>query len=246
MNIAIITRDGAAIGIAETTPALGALSWFHSNVHAYSMDHALKHEGYAIEEREPDCGEVEALINAICARSSVSMSAVFVPFSQSHNAKQKGERKEPWRSLNWRVTIKRTASGDVLTTDYSQGEGYAPAYKAKETAFRASQNSVQVARQDAIAWEIENGKVARVHSFGTMGSKAIPAPSIGEVMQSLARDSDVLDAGGFEEWAGNLGYDPDSRAAEAIYKECLEIALKLRRGLGDILLTELRLAAGFN
>ena len=37
-----------------------------------------------------------------------------------------------------------------------------------------------------------------------------------------------------------LGYDPDSRKAEGIYRACLELALKLRNGLGEKLLAELR------
>lgn len=40
-----------------------------------------------------------------------------------------------------------------------------------------------------------------------------------------------------------LGYDPDSRKAEAIYKACLEIALKLRNALGEDGLAKLREAA---
>ncbi|TIW00620.1 MAG: hypothetical protein E5V77_09360 [Mesorhizobium sp.] len=84
-------------------------------------------------------------------------------------------------------------------------------------------------------------------SDGTRNTrKPIPAPSIGDVLQSLARDSDVLDAGGFESWAADYGYDTDSRAAESIYRACLEIAMKLRAGLGESLLAEIRLAASFN
>lgn len=60
---------------------------------------------------------------------------------------------------------------------------------------------------------------------------------------SLVSDADVLDCSTFEEWADNLGYDKDSRKAEATYRECLALALKLRNGLGEAALAELREAA---
>ena len=52
--------------------------------------------------------------------------------------------------------------------------------------------------------------------------------------------SDVLNAGTFEEWAGDFGYDLDSRNAEKIYRACLDNALKLRAMLGNDALDKLR------
>jgi hypothetical protein len=65
-------------------------------------------------------------------------------------------------------------------------------------------------------------------------------------MQSLVRDADALHSAGFDDWAADYGYDTDSRKAESIYRACLEIGQKLRAGLGQALLDELRLAAQFN
>jgi hypothetical protein len=71
--------------------------------------------------------------------------------------------------------------------------------------------------------------------------KAIPIqPNALDVLHSLAMDSDVLDAGGFESWASDLGYDTDSRKAEQTYRACLDLALKLRAALGDSGLSDLR------
>lgn len=39
----------------------------------------------------------------------------------------------------------------------------------------------------------------------------------------------------FEEWAGNLGYDPDSRKAERIYKTCQQQAKRAREVFGALL-----------
>ncbi len=59
------------------------------------------------------------------------------------------------------------------------------------------------------------------------------APDACDVIASLSMNSRVLDCSSFEEWAGEFGYDVDSRKAESIYRACLEIALKLRNGLGE-------------
>lgn len=254
MQLAIIYRDGKRIGLADASPqGIGLIQWFHRNCAAYSMDHAIQHEGYSVEYvEEIDCGDVESLIGDICAHAGVTMEAAFVPFSQSRNAKP-GKDGKAWRSLNWRIRIfHRRASAPILETDYSQGEGHAPAYKKTaaqlETAARVMRLSVSAAKAEMIAHEIETGRVATGHHWarGVSGGKPIPAPSIGDVMQSLAMDSDVLDYAGFEDWAGEFGYDADSRSAESIYRACVEIATKLRAGLGADLLAEIRLAASFN
>ncbi|OQM74933.1 hypothetical protein [Manganibacter manganicus] len=254
MELAIIKRDGKRIGLADAAPqGISLIAWFHNNCAAYSMDHALKHEGYSIEYvEEIDCSDVEDLIGAICERAGITMQTVFVPFSKSRNAKP-GEDGKTWRSLNWRVSIfHRRSSVAILETDYSQGEGHAPASKKTaaqmETAARVMRMPVSRAKRDMLAYEIETGKIASGHLWGNSfsGSKPIPAPSIGDVMQSLVRDCDVFDYGSFENWASDFGYETDSRAAEAIYRACVEIAMKLRAGLGSALLAEIRLAASFN
>jgi len=58
-------------------------------------------------------------------------------------------------------------------------------------------------------------------------------PKDADVMHSLSLDASVLDTGTFEEWASEFGYDTDSRAAEATYRACLDIALKLRSMIGE-------------
>jgi len=239
----LILRDGARIGIAESDPSgLGVLAWFHANVHAYSMAHATQHEGFSVQEVETvDCGEVADLIAAIATRAGISMESAFVPFSQSRNAKP-GKDGKPWRSLNWRVTLKRGARL-IVETDYAQGEAWAPA--SNWPAFYDYDKRI---RANAIGDEIETGRIAKPDSYAGFlrTAKPVPAPSIGDVLQSLARDSDVLDSAGFDDWVREFGYDTDSRAAEEIYRTCVDLALKLKSGLGEHLLSEVRLAASFN
>lgn len=91
-----------------------------------------------------------------------------------------------------------------------------------------------VAMEYDSAWGAADFKPRRVRSPGATSSAPVPIlPESREVIWSLVMDSSVLDAGGFENWAAGLGYDTDSRAAESIYRACLDLALKLRAAIGD-------------
>ncbi len=58
-------------------------------------------------------------------------------------------------------------------------------------------------------------------------------PALAEVLDCLASDSESYDsARTFEEWAGDYGYDTDSRRAERMYREISEQAHALRLLLG--------------
>ena len=187
-------------------------------------------------------------------KHGVTMSAQFVPFSQSRN---KGEESP---SLNWRVTLHKRYSGvhagmsssnerldipaetrDILTTDYSAGCAHCPAYKRND--FKPGDKKFFTRR--AIAHECETGFEAGDVTEGWIGDKKKEGrrvrilPEFDSVLWSLSMDSSVIDAGGFEQWAADLGYDTDSRKAEVIYRECLDIALKLRAALGNEAMREL-------
>lgn len=203
-------------------------------------------------------------ILATAAALGLTMAAEFVPFSQSRNAKPREDGKV-WRSLNWRVTINRgrpdingpgpgPTTQVVLTTDYSAGDGHTPSGKRRKP-FGVSKSDRDL--EHMIAWECEHGRPAGGarfnHSGGPDGRGAWEGyakpggkpllPDFADVLSSLVMDSDVLEVGGFEEWARDLGYDTDSRKAEETYRACLEIALKLRAAIGDAGLQALRDAA---
>ncbi len=146
---------------------------------------------------------LQAAIDAL----GLTMTAVFVPWSQSRNNLEKQ------RSLNWIVTIHRDGRA-IVTTDYSAGIGHCPSY-------RQGRQSVDDAA--AIEMETETGR----------DRKAAILPTIADVMYSLASDAAVLDSPTYEDWAGEYGYDADSRKGEHTYRACLELALKLRGGIGD-------------
>lgn len=164
-------------------------------------------------------------ILAWAEKYGVTMTAEFVPFSQSRNKAEKSP------SLNWRVTLHRNGR-DILTTDYSAGCGHCPSYTAAYSAHNYADNHEIRARVNA---ECETGKT---HGYGRdQGARILP--DLDSVLWSLSMDYNVIDEGGFEQWAAKYGYDTDSRAAENTYQTCLDLAPKLRAALGDAAMAEL-------
>ncbi|AEY69524.1 hypothetical protein AH2_00013 [Burkholderia phage vB_BceS_AH2] len=62
----------------------------------------------------------------------------------------------------------------------------------------------------------------------SMGPAHVGIPEAADVFNSLLMDTSDIDGEAFEDWAENLGYDPDSRKAERIFKACQETALHLQ------------------
>jgi hypothetical protein len=239
MALFIISHDGAPVGAVDGNEALGGLEWFAANCRAYSMDHAVRHEGYSVEKvDEPD--DAAALLEAIAKRATISMTAEFVPLSRARRTE--GVDGKPWRSINWSVRLS-IFGREILTSDYSQGIAYAPAYKLSVP---------HDWKENAIAHELERGTIHTVRDGGFYASartrdtrKPLPAPALSDVLHSLAMDASALDDPDFTAWAESVGYDPDSRKAEAIYRACIETATKLRAHLGQPLLNEIRTVAGY-
>ncbi len=59
-------------------------------------------------------------------------------------------------------------------------------------------------------------------------------PKVGDVLECLASDASSVDnAGDFERWCAEIGYDPDSRKHEKTYKACEHQASRLKTFLGE-------------
>jgi len=170
-------------------------------------------------------------LNAAIAALGLSVKAEFVPLSLSRN---KGE-KHP--TLNWLITLLKDGK-EILSADYSAGSAYCPAYKASIKRL-GGRNSVM--RDEAIRWECEHGRASFTGTLGlyAASSKGALLPNSADVIHSLVLDAEVLNSPTYEDWASEFGYDRDSRKGEAIYRECLKLALKLRAGLGEKALAEL-------
>lgn len=180
------------------------------------------------EAKEQTAGEK---ITATMAALGLTVTAQFVPWSQSRNKNEKEENRfggtavRPRLSLNWRVTLTNNDRA-ILTTDYSAGIAHCPAYKA---------GPLTVDVHAAIQSECETGL-----RMAPIGKRKPIMPNACDVVASLVMDSSVLDESSFEDWASSLGYDTDSRKAETLYRACLDIALKLRAGIGEDGLQQLR------
>lgn len=165
----------------------------------------------------------------------LTVAAQFVPFSKSRNAKEAKTASD--LSLNWIVTVERNGK-PVVTTDYMQGIGHAPASKLSVAALGHA-NSVM--RFDAQVHEAETGKQYRNEfRFGMGNGRHLDPPTSADVLYSLVSDASAIDHPTFESWAEDYGYDTDSRSGEVIYRACLETALKLRAAIGDAGLEQLR------
>ncbi len=174
--------------------------------------------------------------------AKLDVQCVFVPFSQSRNKAEKSP------SLNWLCTVTRDGRpiAGLDSVEYMQGIGHAPSHKF---APKFSDGRLDKATQrEAESIESETGKIAKHR--GVMGGlayasiKAIDAPKADDVLQSLFRDADAIDYPEFEQWADDCGFDSDSRTGEAIYRQCLKIALALRASVGEKAFVSLRALAG--
>jgi hypothetical protein len=164
----------------------------------------------------------------------LTMEAKFVPYSRSRHAKPSPKLDD--LHLNWEVTIKHKGQ-EVLTTDYSAGIAHSPAYKDPKSRIQSGSGGFSQWGFDRVRWECENGLETRSDEgdggiFYGMRWKRI-MPDIAHVLACLLMDAEAIDYPTFEEWANNMGYNADSRKAEAIYRECVEHGLKLRAGVGE-------------
>ncbi|MDR3436404.1 hypothetical protein [Telmatospirillum sp.] len=159
------------------------------------------------------------------------INAEFVPYSQSRSFKANHTFHD--YNLNWKVSLTKDTR-PIISCDYSAGMGHCPSYKYIE---RLTNDYVSV-----IKAECELGVRHRRCPLAPDRKHPI-LPDANGVLNSLVMDADVLDYSTFEAWALELDFDPDSRKAEAIYRECLIHALSLRNGVRDENLQRLKTAA---
>jgi len=105
--------------------------------------------------------------------------------------------------------------------------------KAEETYSNPNMDADDWSRQ-ASHWKctIHFGK-RRMTTYFSQGAAISRRPSPADVLNCLASDAAGVDnAGGFEDWAAEYGYDPDSRRAEKTYRLCERQTEKLKALLG--------------
>jgi hypothetical protein len=178
--------------------------------------------------------QVTDTFDAWAARHGVGYSAEFVPFSRSRNAKPNATIRD--MQINWRVTF--TKDGRAFSTDYQQSIGHLPlSVRQPWKGADSTLSRIVVAHEPIILAALETGNVQTESRF-TRGKLDPPTPA--DVLECLALDAGVLDASTFEEWAGEYGYDADSREAERIYNECRNAAQRMLAVFGHKAMAELR------
>lgn len=172
-------------------------------------------------------------------RNHAGAAFEFVPWSKSRSAKPGKDGKKPRRNFNYRVTVTRTPPGggtrDVLTFDYSMGLGFSPTPEIRNHA------RVTLDVEAAIIRETEEGRACPVRCVAVRGPEILP--DVADVFGCLALDYSILNYSTFEEWAPDVGFDPDSREGERVYRESVAQALALRNGFGEAAMQELAEAA---
>lgn len=184
----------------------------------------------------------EVDIQKALEKYKIEYSATFVPWSQSRNK----DEKQP--SLNWLIRLSR--KGQAIETDYMQGCGHVAGYKQlwNPTAWEKRNQKELVEKTcetgkahkyfsslDAVRWTTAQ----KLGGYWIMKLEQ-PQPILDEVLYSLLMDADVLNYATFEEWAGEFGYEEDSRSAEKVYQACLKIALQLKQMFTEVEIKELR------
>ena len=195
---------------------------------------------------------------ATLAALGVTVESVFVPFSRSRNAGQetpnlnwlvtiKRDGREVLRT-DFMAGQGHAPAYQVKTVPLNfRPRRYRTRSKTSPSGFTyrdaTAREALNQYRTELAAAECESGFKMRLTRWGhetkfeTVGGRPASKnsriePNPVDVLYSLVMDSDVLDSGGFEDWAENFGYDTDSRAAESIYKACVDLALKMRAAFG--------------
>lgn len=175
--------------------------------------------------------ETTAKIDAKLTALGLAMTAEFVPASRFKD--------DEWKrgAVNFTVTIVKGERA-IYSGPYAYGVGNLPRYR--------SDRATKMLWAPMVTAAIERGKWPRTGldrdppSFSQDPNDKAPAPLLRDVMYSLLCDASALDHPDFESWAGDYGYDTDSRKAEQTYRACVDIGLKLRATLGDAVLAELQ------
>ena len=126
------------------------------------------------------------------------------------------------------ITANRISMTAVLCDRNPNNPDWTDADHWKVTFTRREQTGKRYnARKDGTA------VVAKLTTYFSMGyGHKGQAPDAESVLDCLSSDASYLDMP-FSEWAIDMGYDPDSRKAERIYKACEHGASRLKRFLGD-------------
>jgi hypothetical protein len=159
-------------------------------------------------------------------KRDVTMTATYVGLRA-----EKGTEGKPWHHFEWSVQLHHGSAS--YTATYRSGV----AHCQRVPYGIGAKGPLEPVTHDVARALKPHGKVTLSDVEGYVRPTA---PELAEVLQSLASDaSGALNAGTFEAWASDYGYDSDSRKAEKIYEACKGVHFELSRLLGLELCAEL-------
>jgi hypothetical protein len=127
---------------------------------------------------------------------------------------------KPWPHIAYDVTLKRNGR-DIWKGPYKLGVGHVKGFR---------QGQLSMLEFQRIAASL--AKIQKV------------APKLPDVLHSLMMDgSPYFQGASFEEWAGDYGYDTDSRSAEKTYAACMDTGRQMSRAFTAEELAQLQEAA---
>lgn len=152
-----------------------------------------------------------------------------------------------WPHIAYTVTILRNGR-EVWSGPYKLGVGHVKPGKPRVTMYGPTPFTVE---EESLltTWQYKpHAQFLSKELWSSVAAKLAVAqkvaPKLADVVHSLISDgSAYFDGQSFEEWAGDLGYDSDSRKAEETFRTCDAIGRKLQCALGRELVEKLREAA---
>lgn len=171
------------------------------------------------------------------AELGITMTSVYIPWSESPQAKENPQTKLMSRHWHWRCVI--SLGRDTFEQPYHQGPAINPTVawtRATKRRFLCVDDADIIKKE--LAHGIDCGCPPRGHAWGR-----VLLPKLTDVMGCLLMDSEVVEYRDFAEWADELGFNSDSIKDREVYESCLKTSLWLMRVIGQDNLRYLRTVA---
>lgn len=176
-----------------------------------------------------------AEIEAFIAKHGLVFTSRFVPFSQTDR-----ERLGGMPTLNWDVTVSN--SRQSFTVRFTAGCANCPSYVQTFGPMKHETKACVEAECERGYRCVYSPALDKALPRATGKAHRIEPDSV-TVLANLTSDARALDCPTFEHWAAENEQNPDSRAAEATYRQCLSHGLNLKALVGWEGLAELEQAA---
>lgn len=153
--------------------------------------------------------QIRAEVNTICVHAFVTFHATYMGQTT----------RDKWECDEWRLTLKKEfAPGDYRSESFEFFTGLGLRKPDESAMAKISAHSLKKVNKRALAWE---------EHYKRYPDKP-QTPHVADLLNSLILDSSAVGQS-FESWCSELGYDSDSRKAEATYRACQQNADKLAR-----------------